>query len=35
MGRTINEAVEQEERDRNECRPVFDVEHLDSDKCGR
>ena len=35
MERTINETVEQEERNRDECRPVLDVEHLDSDKRGR
>ena len=32
MERTINEPVEYEERDRNEYRPMFNVDHLDSDE---
>jgi len=34
MGRTINEAIEQEERKRNNDVPTLNVDHLDSDKRG-
>jgi len=35
MERTIDEAVEQEECKRNDYRPAFNVDHLDSDERGR
>jgi len=35
MERTIDEAIEQEERNRDNNWPMLDVEHLDSNKRGR